>query len=102
MSNTHSSTKSSQNDIIKIKPPPATLVTKTELILLGLTPYSRDPSGNFIIVVEATELDNIYIYLMNKELQGNFVIAPEGYYWKYFSERNYFRFNWYELFPIPE
>jgi hypothetical protein len=78
----------------------ATLVTEIELEHLGLTRYSRNPSG-LRIVVPATELEFITVSTMGRELSGKFAVAPEGYYWKYFSEKCYYTFEWYELYPIP-
>lgn len=78
----------------------ATFVTEIELEHLGLTRYSRNPSG-LRIVVPVTELEYITVSRMGKELIGKFAVAPEGYYWKHFSEKCYYTFEWYELYPIP-
>ena len=84
-----------------VPPPPATLATDSDLELLNLKPRARDPSGKYLIVVSATELEYIFVCGMGKELQGKWAIAPPGYYWKHCSEKCYYYFDWYELTPIP-
>lgn len=32
---------------------------------------------------------------------SEWALAPDGWAWKYFSERNYFSYDWYELVPLP-
>ena len=81
--------------------PPATLATDSDLELLNLKPRARDPSGKYLIVVSATELEYIFVCGMGKELQGKWAISPPGYYWKHCSEKCYYWFDWYELTPIP-
>ena len=88
------------------KKPLATLATEPELLALGLTGCSRDPTGKFRIVVKATDLEFIHVCEVTanygrEELHQKWAIAPQGYYWQYFSQKCYYSFDWYELRPIP-
>ena len=90
----------------KTKKPLATLVTEPELLALGLTSCSRDPTGKFRIVVKATDLEFIHVCEVTanygrEELHQKWAIAPQGYYWQHFSQKCYYSFDWYELRPIP-
>ena len=92
--------------ITKTKKPLATLVTEPELLALGLTSCSRDPTGKFRIVVKATDLEFIHVCEVTanygrEELHQKWAIAPQGYYWQHFSQKCYYSFDWYELRPIP-
>ena len=88
------------------KKPLATLATEPELLALGLTGCSRDPTGKFRIVVKATDLEFIHVCEVTanygrEELHQKWAIAPQGYYWQHFSQKCYYSFDWYELRPIP-
>ena len=90
----------------KTKKPLATLATVPELLALGLTGCSRDPTGKFRIVVKATDLEFIHVCEVTanygrEELHQKWAIAPKGYYWQYFSQKCYYSFDWYELRSIP-
>ena len=90
----------------KTKKPLATLATEPELLALGLTGCSRDPTGKFRIVVKATDLEFIHVCEVTanygrEELHQKWAIAPQGYYWQHFSQKCYYSFDWYELRPIP-
>jgi len=90
----------------KTKKPLATLATEEELLALGLTGCSRDPTGKFRIVVKATDLEFIHVCEVTanyarEELHRKWAIAPQGYYWQHFSQKCYYSFDWYELRPIP-
>jgi hypothetical protein len=92
--------------ITKTKKPLATLVTEPELLALGLTSCSRDPTGKFRVVVKATDLEFIHVCEVTanygrEELHQKWAIAPQGYYWQHFSQKCYYSFDWYELRPIP-
>ena len=86
---------------VKEEVPLATLATTDELTSLNLTPCSKDPSGEYNIVMSATKLEYIYVCQMGKHLQGKWAIAPPGYYWKHCSEKCYYWFDWVELRRIP-
>lgn len=87
------------NAKVKKPKPEATIVTLEELQALGLNPWSF-VKQKYRIVIHATHLDSV---ITNRdELKGKYAIAPEGYYWKEFSEKNYYWFDWYELRVIPK
>ena len=82
------------------------LVTEAEFIELGRNKYSKDPSGKFPIVIKASEMEYSIVCRMNmtKEtaIYGKWAVAPDGYYWKYFTQKCYYSFEWYDLCPIPK
>ena len=80
---------------------PVLLVTDKNLLNMGLTTESKDPTGKYLIVVKASKVENIISYVLTQEVSHKFAIAPEGFYWKYYTERCYYRFKWYSLEPIP-
>ena len=80
---------------------PVILVTDKNLLNMGLTTESKDPTGKYLIVVKASKVENIISYVLTQEVSHKFAIAPEGFYWKYYTERCYYRFKWYSLEPIP-
>ena len=80
---------------------PVILVTDKNLLNMGLTTDSKDPTGKYPIVVKASKVENIISYVLTQEVSHKFAIAPEGFYWKYYTERCYYRFKWYSLEPIP-
>ena len=80
---------------------PVILVTDKDLLNMGLTTESKDPTGKYLIVVKASKVENIISYVLTQEVSHKFAIAPEGFYWKYYTERCYYRFKWYSLEPIP-
>lgn len=82
--------------------PTADVLTTEELTHRNLTPDSRDPSGKWRIVINATEVEFLIAANNYNKLRGKWAVAPDGYYWQYFSEKCYFNFDWYELRPIPK
>ena len=80
---------------------PVILVTDKNLLNMGLTTDSKDPTGKYPIVVKASKVENIISYVLTQEVSHKFAVAPEGFYWKYYTERCYYRFKWYSLEPIP-
>jgi hypothetical protein len=86
----------------EVEKPEASLLTREELEQLNLSEDSCDPSGKYKIVIRATELDFMYVALSVDQLRGKFCLAPPDYYWKFFSEKCYYNFDWYELKPIPK
>lgn len=77
------------------------LLTNNDLTQMGLATDSRDPTGKYLIVIKASKVENIIKHVLTNQLSHKFVLAPEGYYWKYYTERCYYRFEWYILEPIP-
>ena len=99
---TRSQTKalcSNQQVKVKVKKPKpeATIVTLEELQALGLNPWSF-VKQKYRIVIHAMHLNNYF----SDDLKGKYAIAPEGYYWNVFSEKNYYWFDWYKLSVIPK
>lgn len=80
---------------------PVILVTDKDLLNMSLATDSKDPTGKYLIVVKASKVENIISYVLTQEVSHKFAIAPEGFYWKYYTERCYYRFKWYSLEPIP-
>ena len=80
---------------------PLALFTDKELLHMGLLTNSRDSTGKYLIVIKASKVENIVKHVLTNQLSHKFVLAPEGYYWKYYTERCYYRFEWYSLEPIP-
>ena len=80
---------------------PVILVTDKNLLNMGLTTESKDPTGKYPIVVKSSKVENIISYVLTQEVSHKFAVAPEGFYWKYYTERCYYRFKWYSLEPIP-
>lgn len=88
-------------DNLSIKPkgtkPQVDIVTLEELTALGLTPKSFT-NGKWKKVISTSDLD---VLLWKDEHRGKFAVAPEGWYWKDYSVKNYYWFDWCELEPIP-
>ena len=80
---------------------PVILVTDKDLLNMSLATDSKDPTGKYLIVVKASKVENIISYVLTQEVSHKFAVAPEGFYWKYYTERCYYRFKWYSLEPIP-
>jgi hypothetical protein len=61
-----------------------------------------DKSGKIKIIAHSSELDIMTLCIKDydKNIKDKFFMAPLGYYWKYFSERCYYSFEWYELAKI--
>jgi hypothetical protein len=99
-----SSSGESKNELIpkKEEKPEASLLTLEELKQLNLSVNSLDPTGKYKIVIRATEIEFIHVAIYTEQLRGKFLLAPPGYYWKFFSEKCYYTFDWYELEPIPQ
>jgi hypothetical protein len=79
------------------------LASTDELAGLNLTPGSKDPSGKYNIVANVLELSYIHIRLMGEDREGQWAIAPPGYYWIQLSQNyhNCFWEHWIELRRIP-
>lgn len=77
--------------------PSVDIVTMEELIARGLTPDS-ETDGKWKKVIKTTDLD---VLLWREEYKNKWVVAPEGWYWKDYSKKCYFWFDWCELEPIP-
>ena len=75
--------------------PPDTLANDSDLKLLNLTPKSLDPSGKYLIIVKATELEYPYVRKIGPDFY-KWAIAPQGYYY-YWNDK----YDWYELALIP-
>ena len=76
------------------------VVTLEELTKRGLTPNSQIKKCK--VVINALELDFLITATNYNELKHKYALAPSGYYWKAYSEKNYYYFDWYELAPIPK
>jgi len=79
------------------KPIVDVLSTK-ELEEKGLSPYCL--VNGFLKVVPFSELD--ILVTLDKDVNDKWVVAPEGWQWKKYSEKCYFWFDWYELEPIKK
>ena len=77
------------------------LLTNKTLTQMGITTDLKDPTGKYPILVKASDVKNLISYVLINEVSHKFALAPEGYYWKYYTERCYYRFEWYSLKPIP-
>ena len=80
---------------------PVILVTDKDLLNMSLSTESKDPTGKYLIVVKASKVENLIKHVLTQEVSHKFAIAPEGFYWKYYTERCYYRFEWYSLESIP-
>ena len=60
----------------------------------------HDKNG-YLRIVRVDELDILITHGLSKDNKESWVLAPPGYYWKYFSEKCYYSFEWFELVPIP-
>ena len=80
---------------------PVILLTDIELIKMGLSTETKDPTGKYKIVVKASKVENLIRHVLTNQVSHKFVLAPGGYYWKYYTERCYYKFEWYSLEPIP-
>ena len=87
--------KSNTKKTPKPTKPLAEVLTEAELTKRGLSPDGE--VDGWRKVIPAPELD-----LLCKDLRGKWAVAPEGWYWKAFSEKSYFWFDWFELRKIPE
>lgn len=61
-----------------------------------------DKTGKIKILAYYNELDILCTGIKNfdKEINGLWFLAPEGYYWKWCHEKCYFNFDWVELEKI--
>jgi len=80
---------------------PVLLVTGLDLIEWDLSTDSKDPTGKYPIVVKASKVENLIKYVLTHEASHKFLLAPEGFYWKYYTERCYYILEWYSLESIP-
>lgn len=76
------------------------IITETELIARGLTPYYCE--GKRLKVIRALDLDMLVVGFHVDYFRGKYAVAPKGWYWKEYSEKCYFTFDWYELARIPK
>ena len=89
---------SSTNKVPKPTKPLADILTEAELASRGLSPDGE--VDGWRKVIPASELDMLVI--AGKDVRGKWAVAPDGWYWKAFSEKAYFWFDWFELREIPE
>lgn len=76
----------------------ADILTETQLNAVGLT--TNQSINGLRKVIPASELE--FLIVANKDLRGKWAVAPDGWYWKAYSEKCYFWFDWFELERIPE
>lgn len=86
-------------NIPKATKPLADILTSDELEARGLKPDTK-LNGKWKKVIKASELD--ILVTASKDVRDKWAVAPDGWYWKAYSEKCYFWFDWYELEPIPE
>lgn len=79
--------------------PLAEILTTKELEERGLKPDEK--IGTWRKVAKLSELD-VLVIAGDQSVRDKWAIAPDGYYWKEFSEKCYFWFEWVELSPIPK
>jgi len=60
-----------------------------------------DKNG-YLRIVRVDELDILITANLSKDDNDSWALAPPGYYWKYYSEKCYYSFDWFELEPIPD
>ena len=89
---------SDPKNIPKLSKPLAEIFTEAELKERGLSPDGE--VDGWRKVIPASELDMLVI--AGKDVRGKWAVAPDGWYWKEFSEKAYFWFDWFELREIPE
>jgi hypothetical protein len=89
---------SDPKNIPKLSKPLAEIFTEAELKERGLSPNAS--VDGWRKVIPASELD--ILVTAGKDVRGKWALAPEGWYWKAFSEKSYFWFDWFELREIPE
>jgi len=89
---------SDPKNIPKLTKPLAEIFTEAELKERGLSPNAS--VDGWRKVIPASELD--ILVTAGKDVRGKWAVAPEGWYWKAFSEKAYFWFDWFELREIPE
>ena len=94
--------KKEQKEFIDSKGRHIKLLTEKELKKMGLHPFSGYKGTEYKIVVSARELDNVICLANSELLYGYYALAPDGYYWKEFSKKCYYWFDWYELARIPK
>jgi hypothetical protein len=80
-----------------ISEPIAEILTEAELKERGLNP---DENIRWRKVIPASELD--ILVTAGNDVRGKWAVAPEGWYWKEFSKKCYYWFDWYELRKIPK
>jgi hypothetical protein len=89
---------SEPKNIPKLSIPLAEIFTEAELKERGLIPNAS--IDGWRKVIPATELD--ILVTAGKDVRCKWALAPEGWYWKAFSEKSYFWFDWFELREIQE
>jgi hypothetical protein len=89
---------SSTNKDPELTKPLADILTEAELKEIGLSPNCD--VDEWRKVIPASELD--ILVTAGKDTKDKWAVAPEGWYWKAFSEKAYFWFDWFELRKIPE
>lgn len=89
---------SEPKNIPKLSKPLAEVLTEAELKKRCLSPDGE--VDGWRKVIPASELD--ILVTAGKDMRDKWAVAPEGWYWKAFSEKSYFWFDWFELRKIPE
>lgn len=85
-------------NVPKATKPLAEILTSDELEARGLNKTHSE--GGWRKVIKASELD--ILVTASKDVRDKWAVAPDGWYWKAYSEKCYFWFDWFELEPIPE
>lgn len=88
----------SSHGVTKPTKPLADILSESELNAVGLT--TNQSINGWRKVIPASELE--FLIIANKDVRGKWAVAPEGWYWKAYSEKCYFWFDWFELERIPE
>jgi hypothetical protein len=76
------------------------ILTESELLARGLTPNYCE--GKRLKVIRALDLDMLVVGFHRDYFRDKYAVAPKGWYWKEYSEKCYFNFDWYELERIPK
>ena len=87
----------SSSGVTKPTKPLADILSESELNAAGLT--TNQSINGWRKVIPAIELELLVI--VDKDIRGKWAVAPDGWYWKAYSEKCYYWFDWFELEPIP-
>ena len=103
---------SDHSDADKKEKPQSKICNLKQLTEMGLNPDScykyydsktgSESESEYPLVISALELDFLIVGPNSKRLKDKYAVAPEGYYWKACSVKNYYWFDWYELDRIPK
>ena len=78
--------------------PLVNILTTEELEARGLT--KNHSEGKWKKVIKASELD--MLVTTTEDVREKWAVAPDGWYWKEFSQKCYYWLEWFELERIPE